>query len=259
MMRMRLTVIGSADAFNSGGRGNSCYLLESRVAGAIMVDFGPTALMALRHASFEPNRLDGIAFTHLHGDHVGGFPFLLIDALYNGIRSRELPIVGPPRTRECLEALLDATYDEMKPRMALVPIAIDEFGPGETRELAGYRIEGFAADHMAPPHRPLCLRITDPDGVIVAFSGDTLPCPGLFAAAEGASLLVAECTRLAQPAGHHCTWEDWKREIPKLAAKSLLLAHLGGDVRARVPDLEVEMYDARIPVRFAEDGMVIDL
>jgi ribonuclease BN (tRNA processing enzyme) len=257
MDQMRLTVIGSADAFNSGGRGHSCYLLESAGAGAIMVDFGPTALMALRHASFEPHRLDGIVFTHMHGDHIGGFPFLLIDALYNGIRRRELPLLGPVRTRECLEGLLDATYDDMKERMPLVPIAIDEFEPGEVRELSGYRITAFAAEHMEPPHRPLCLRIEDPSGVSIAFSGDTLPCPGLFAASKGVSLFVAECTRLAQPAGHHCTWEDWQREIPSLSAKALMLTHLGADVRAKVPELERQVW--QIPVRFAEDGLVIDL
>jgi ribonuclease BN (tRNA processing enzyme) len=256
---MRLTVIGSADAFNSAGRGHSCYLLESAGAGSLMVDFGPTALMGLRQAGIEPPRLDGIVFTHLHGDHIGGFPFLLIDALYNGVRRRELPILGPVRTRECLEALLDATYDDMKERMPLVPIAIDEFVPGETRTLLGYSISAFAADHMAPPHQPLCLRIEDPAGVTVAFSGDTLPCPGLFDAGDGADLLVAECTRLEQPAGHHCTWDDWRREIPHLAARSLMLTHLGGDVREKVPELEREVRGAPIPVRFAEDRMVLEI
>lgn len=256
---MRLTVIGSADAFNSGGRGHSCYLLESAGAGAIMVDFGPTALMALRRAAFEPSRLDGIAFTHLHGDHIGGFPFILIDALYNGIRRRELPILGPVRTRECLESLLGAAYDDMKDRMALVPISIDEFEPGQSRNFLGYRITAFAAEHMPLPHRPLCLRIVDPQGVSIAFSGDTLPCPGLLAAADGADLFVAECTRLAQPAGSHCTWEDWRREIPSLTAKSLMLTHLGGDVRAKVRELELEVGGGHIPVRFAEDGLVIEL
>jgi ribonuclease BN (tRNA processing enzyme) len=256
---MRLTVIGSADAFNSGGRGHSCYLLESAGAGSIMVDFGPTALMALRRVSFEPSRLDGVAFTHMHGDHIGGFPFLLIDALYNGVRRRELPLLGPVRTRECLEALLDATYDDMKERMSLVPISIDELEPGQSRDFLGYRIIAFAAEHMSLPHRPLCLRIVDPQGVSIAFSGDTLPCPGLFAAGDGADMLVAECTRLAQPAGHHCTWEDWKREIPALRAKSLLLTHLGGDVRAKISELEAEVVGARVPVRFAEDGLVIEL
>lgn len=259
MSRMRLTVIGSADAFNSSGRGHSCYLLESEGAGALMVDFGPTALLGLRQAAFEPTRLDGIAITHLHGDHIGGFPFLVIDALYNGVRRRPLPILGPVRTRECLENLLDATYDDMKARMSLIPIEIDEFEPGETRSLVGYRIEAFAADHMAPPHRPLCLRIEDPRGRVVAFSGDTLPCAGLFDAADGADLLVAECTRLEHPAGHHCTWEDWKREIPRLKAKSLMLTHLGSDVRGKIAELEAEVRGGAIPVRFAEDRLVVEV
>jgi ribonuclease BN (tRNA processing enzyme) len=255
---MRLTVIGSADAFNSGGRGHSCYLIESAGAGTLMVDFGPTALVGLRRASVAPTRLDGIAFTHLHGDHIGGFPFLLIDALYNGVRARELPILGPVRTRECLESLLDATYDDMKERMQLVPVSIAEIEPAQTREFLGYRVTTFAADHMSLPHRPLCLRIEDPAGLAIAFSGDTLPCPGLFAAGDGVNLFVAECTRLAQPAGHHCTWEDWKREIPGLRAKSLLLTHLGADVREQAAKLEAEVR-AHIPVRFADDGMVIEI
>jgi ribonuclease BN (tRNA processing enzyme) len=258
---MRLHVIGSADAFNSSGRGHSCYVLESPGAGRLMVDFGPTALAGLRNAGEAPEAIDGIAFTHLHGDHIGGFPFLLIDALYNAPRRRELPILGPPRTRECLSALLDASYDDMKQHMDQLPVAIEEFAPGETREFLGYRISAYAADHMHPPHRPLCLRVSDAHGKSVAFSGDTRMCPGLFEAADGVTLLVAECTRLAQPAGQHCTWNEWQEELQqmtRLRAQALMLTHLGADVRALLPGLGVEL-GAAIPLRFAEDGLAMEL
>src|SRR5215510_9034637 len=99
---MKLHVIGSADAFNSSGRHHSCYVLESPGAARLMVDFGPTALAGLRQNRLPPESIDGIAFTHLHGDHIGGFPFMLIDALYNAPRRRALPILGPPRTQESL-------------------------------------------------------------------------------------------------------------------------------------------------------------
>lgn len=254
-------MIGSADAFNSAGRGHSCYVVESPGAGRLMVDFGPTALMRLQLEGLSPEQLDGVVFTHLHGDHIGGFPFLLIDALYNHPRGRALPLLGPVRTRECLEALLDACYDEMKARMPLVPIEIDEFLPGEARDFLGYRVQAFAADHMDPPHRPLCLRVTDAHGASVAFSGDTRVCPGLFEAASGADLLVAECTRLSAPAGQHCTWDDWRAELAqprRLRARKLLLTHLGEDVRGRLAALVREAPNT-IPLQFAEDGLLLEV
>jgi ribonuclease BN (tRNA processing enzyme) len=253
---MKLTVVGSADAFNASGRGHSCYLVQSEAAGDLMLDFGPTALLGMRRAGLQPERIDGVAFTHLHGDHIGGFPFLVIDGLYNAPRARALEVIGPGLTGAVLETLLDSTYPETKQQLAKVVLPVQELAPGEHCQFVGYRLEAFAAVHMRPPHRPLCLRVIDPAGRSIAFSGDTSPCPGLFAAADAVDLLVAECTRLAPPAGQHCTWEDWRTTIPGLTAKAILLTHLGEDVREALPRLRVE---SRGPVQFAEDGMVVDI
>lgn len=255
---MKLIVVGSADAFNASGRGHSCYLVQSEGAGALMLDFGPTALLGLRRAGLSPERIDGIAFTHLHGDHIGGFPFLVIDALYHAPRARALEVVGPHLTGTVLPELLDSTYPETRQQLPSVVRPVRELAPGEQCQFVGYKLEAFAAEHMRPPHRPLCLRVTDPAGRSIAFSGDTTPCPGLFAAADSADLLVAECTRLAQPAGQHCTWEDWRRDIPRLRSKALLLTHLGEDVRAALPRLSVESRGLG-SVQFAEDGMTLQV
>ena len=45
---MKLTVIGSSDAFNSAGRGHSCYWLHEQGNAPFMVDFGCTALMTIQ-------------------------------------------------------------------------------------------------------------------------------------------------------------------------------------------------------------------
>jgi len=253
---MKLTVIGSADAFNSAGRGHSCYVLEGEGCGRLMVDFGSTALAGLRRVNLRPRELSAVVLTHLHGDHAGGLPFLFIDSLFNDPRPEPLALLGPPRMREVLGALVDAMYADVAADLARLSLELDEFAPGDQRELAGYVVRAFPADHMKAPHQPLCLRVTDPAGASVAFSGDTRMCPGLFEAAEGADLLVAECTRLAPPAGHHCTWQEWKEALPRVRARAVLFTHLGSDVRARLPDLERELRSP-IALRFADDGMVV--
>lgn len=255
---MKLTVIGSADAFNSAGRGNSCYLLESAGASKVMIDFGPTALYGLRRQGIPPNEVGGVVFTHLHGDHTGGFPLLVIDALYNSRRKTELSVLGPTLTRQMLDGLMGVTYGDLKDAVEKgLMLAIDEFVPGEERDFHGYRVRAFAAEHMQLPHRPLCLRFEDPSGKVAAFSGDTRICPGLLAAADGADLLVADCSRLAPPAGQHATWEEWRAILPELKVRSLLLTHLGPDVRAQLPGLAQS--PSPLPLQFADDGLVLEV
>lgn len=256
---MKLTVIGSADAFSSAGRGNSCYLVESEGSGKLMIDFGPTALLGLRRQEVRPEELGGVVFTHLHGDHIGGFPLLVIDAMYNGWSKRELTVLGPVLAIQKLSDLLRATYGDLERDVpARLDLSIAELEPGQERRIAGYRIAGFAAEHMELPHRPLCLRVSDAAGRCVAFSGDTVICPGLLAAADGADLLVADCTRWAPPAGAHATWEEWQRVLPEVRARAILFSHLGADVRAALPDA-LRQRDYGVPLRVADDGMVVEI
>lgn len=255
---VKVTVVGSADAFNASGRGNSCYLVEGAHGARLMIDFGPTALLGLRRLGVLPTDIGALALTHLHGDHVGGFPALIIDGLYNVPRTAALSVLGPVLTKHTLGLLLDTAYGIALDAVTAFPLGFDELVPGEARTLAGFEIRGFAADHMSPPHRPLCLRVTDPSGKSVAFSGDTRFCPGLLEAAEGADLLVAEYTRLAHPAGHHCTWEEWTSRWSEVRARALLLTHLGADVRERSVELQSTV-NAPLPLRFADDGLEIEV
>lgn len=255
---MRLTVVGSADAFNAGGRRHSCYLLEGDGLGPLMVDFGATALMGLRQLGRNASDIKGFAFTHLHGDHVGGYPFLVIDGMFHDVRREVLDVVGPAGVERRLCRVLEAAYGDIATRDRPYDTQMRELFPGGTAELVGAKIHAFAAEHMDPPEVPLCLRIEAPDGKSIAFSGDTAMCDGLLSAADGADLLVAECSCLAHPCGRHCTWEEWLQVLPDVKAKRVLLTHLGTTVRQNVERLLAEAPPG-VDLAFADDGLIVDV
>lgn len=257
---MKLTVVGSGDAFNGGGRGHSCYRVDHD-GSAVMVDFGATALEGLKRLGHSPAELDALLFTHLHGDHIGGFPFLVIDALFVAPRDRPLQLVGPIGLEAKLMTLLDVAYGrDILTKGAPLELEFHELAPGEGWTLgAALALETFAADHMDPPEQPLCLRLRSPEHAI-AFSGDTQPCPGLLQALDGAALGVVECSALAPPAGRHCTWEDWRRIAPTLdRTERLLFSHLGAAVRAAADQLLQTAPERGPELGFADDGQIVEL
>ena len=77
---MRMHILGCGDAFGSGGRNQSGYLVEANDR-LFLLDCGPTTLLAMKRAGIDPGRLDAILVSHLHGDHFGGIPFFFIEYL----------------------------------------------------------------------------------------------------------------------------------------------------------------------------------
>jgi ribonuclease BN (tRNA processing enzyme) len=99
---MRLTFLGSGDAFGSGGR---------RVAhGNVLVDCGASSMVAIRKWQVDPNAISTVLVSHLHGDPFGGLPFFLLDAQLISRRTAPLTLAGPPGFRERLMIVMEAMF-----------------------------------------------------------------------------------------------------------------------------------------------------
>jgi ribonuclease BN (tRNA processing enzyme) len=110
---MKLTVIGSGDAFSAGGRFQSCYMVEDG-GSRYLLDFGATSLLALQRSAIAPNSIRAVLISHLHGDHFGGLPFLFIDAIFISRRTEPLIIAGPPGIEARFWLAIDAFYPGME-------------------------------------------------------------------------------------------------------------------------------------------------
>jgi ribonuclease BN (tRNA processing enzyme) len=260
---MKLTILGSSDAFNSAARCHASYLLEGDGLPTACIDFGVTSLLALHQAGLSGTVIDVVFITHLHGDHFGGLPFLLLDGFYADRRTTPLVIVGPVGLEDRLSQLFSALYPDIWSRPRPFPLSLHEVRAGESFELRGLRVDAYPASHMDPPDEPLCLKVsaTLPTGAsrVVTFSGDTEPCEGLLAASLGADLLVAECSALSPPCGRHITWLDWRGLLSEIIeacrVPRVLLSHLNAEVRDRADELLCDIPPG-VSVTFADDGQV---
>ena len=105
MASVRIRFLGSGDALGSGGRLQTCILIESN-GHSCLVDCGASSLIALKRAGVDPNDIGTVLISHLHEDHFGGLPFLILDGQFSS-RSNHLRVAGPPglkaRVTEAME------------------------------------------------------------------------------------------------------------------------------------------------------------
>src|ERR1700738_3048880 len=98
-----VTFVGTGDAFNSGGRRSSSYLVTAGDT-RLLVDCGPTTPHALKQLGTDASLVNAVLQTHFHGDHVLGLPMLLLHHQILGGPPGGLTVFGPA-------ALEDLTLD----------------------------------------------------------------------------------------------------------------------------------------------------
>jgi len=241
---MRLHILGCGDAFGSGGRNQSGYLIEASDR-LFLLDCGPTSLLALKRAGFDPSRLDAVLLTHLHGDHYGGLPFLFIEYIHQTPRPNPLLIAGPTGTEEKVRALFRLMYGSG--RSADLPAEFQILEPDLAATVCGIEVFSFRVPHQEE-ETSLALKVAY-QGKTIVFSGDTAWSERLFEEARGADLFLCECSYYDQGAGKHLSYLKLRDKLPQLGSKQVILTHMGEEMLARRGELEFDT---------AEDGRMIE-
>lgn len=241
---MILKVLGCGDAFGSGGRFNTSFLL-SNGGESILVDCGATTLVRLKQEGVDLESISTIVISHFHGDHYGGIPFFLISSLFEKIRTTTLTIIGPNGVEERVMNLVDAMYPGTSDRLAVLNLQFIEFSSNGSKSFNQIKLTALPVDH-SPQSIPHGLRLQWKNKVF-AFSGDTSWNDNLIELSNKADLFVCEANFLNDQAFGHLSYEELVSRRDQINCKNIYLTHMGIEV--------IQLKDSIFPK--LEDGMEV--
>ncbi|WP_435158640.1 MBL fold metallo-hydrolase [Amycolatopsis sacchari] len=245
--RVRVTFAGSGDAFGSGGRFQACFHIAGEQGPPVLLDCGASALIALKRLHLDPNEVGAVFVSHLHGDHFGGLPFLVLDGQFRR-RTRPLVVAGPPGLRQRLTDAMEVLYPGSSRVRRKFEVEVVELTPGRPERVAGVGVTGWEVDH-ASGAPPLALRL-DVGGTVIAYTGDTAWTGSIPLAAAGAHLLIAEAYYLDKAIPYHLDHRTLAAHRDELDCERIILTHLSADMLAHAGEAAFEI---------AHDGLVVHL
>jgi ribonuclease BN (tRNA processing enzyme) len=239
-----VTFAGCGDAFGSGGRFQACIHVQPGAGQApVLLDCGATSLTALRQAGLDPGEIGGVIVSHLHGDHFGGLPFLILDGQFSR-REAPLVIAGPEGTEQRLADAMECLFPGSTQVRRRFEVTITELSPGETKEVAGVTVHPSEARH--PSGAPALILRIDVGGTVIAYTGDTAWTPAITQASDHADLLIAEAYYWDKPVPHHLRYADLAEH--EITARRVILTHMSAD-----------MLDRQTACETARDGLAITI
>jgi ribonuclease BN (tRNA processing enzyme) len=244
-----VTLLGTGDAFSSYGRAQAGYLIDVPGNGGILLEAGPAVLTELKQNGRTTNDFDYLIVSHLHGDHFGGLPFLLLEYMFETRRTKVLTIAGPPNLEERtlrMMATMFAHYsiDKLRPKLKWVVLQ-----PGSSTRVGKYRVRAIRSPHTKPDIS-LSVRI-DGGGKSVVFSGDSGWNDELVKLSDGADLFICECTYFeSSELTFHLNYPLLAANRDKFNVRRMVLTHLGREVLNHENEIAIEM---------GFDGMKIEI
>jgi ribonuclease BN (tRNA processing enzyme) len=219
-----LTFIGTGNGF-APTRYYSSFLLNDRY----LFDASPPLVPHLKRLGKDPRQIDVIFISHFHGDHYFGMPFLLLDYAELSRRETDLTIIGPPGLQKRLEAATNLAFANVfRKRDRGYQLNFVEVKNGRSGEVSGCAWTAHKLQHV-PDLEAFGFRV-ELAGRTIAYTGDTAMCEALVPLADGADVLVIECSCWTETCGAiHMTPSDilaLRRRVSP--STKFVLTHIGG-------------------------------
>jgi ribonuclease BN (tRNA processing enzyme) len=224
---VKLTVIGCAGSFAAPDSPASCYLVEAPHEGSayrLLIDLGSGAFGPLqRHSTIRD--IDAIALSHLHADHCLDLPGLFVWRRYHPTPAPERGVIyGPANTWSRLGSASSPEGGD-----------IDDFTDiFDVRHWVDNQPVQIGALTVVPrmvchPTESYGMRITDPSGATLVYSGDTGYCDQLIELARDADVFLCEASWThspSRPPRLHLSGTEAGRAAARAGVGELLLTHI---------------------------------
>jgi ribonuclease BN (tRNA processing enzyme) len=241
---MRLTFLGTGSAMPTGDRMQTGLLVE-KSGSRLLVDCGSGVVHTLARTDVGYEGVDTVLLTHHHLDHVSDLLVLLKARWLAGEES--LTVVGPPGTEALVTDLLDV-HDYLEGR---VDLSLRDVEP-PSFEVAGFDVEAIETVHSMTGY---AYKFDDK----LVFSGDTEALDSMGTFADGASVLVHDCSFPDEvDVDNHPTPTQLGESIEGVGVDELYLTHLyphTDDKHDEMRESIAEFFDGE--VAFARDGLEV--
>jgi ribonuclease BN (tRNA processing enzyme) len=234
-----LTILGTGDAFASGGRAQAGYLLETG-GKRILLEAGPGVLTEMKRGGIEADSLDVIIISHLHGDHFSGLPFLFLEYMWERPRKRPVIIAGPKNLEKRTGILMRTMFSRFNLEVLQRQVKWVVLEPGKTVKLAGLKLSTIRSPHTKPDIS-LSIKIAV-NGKTFVFSGDTGWNEKLVDFSAGANLLLCECTYFeSDHLRFHINYPELRRNLDRFNVQRMILTHIGRETINHTREIDIEM------------------
>ena len=275
---LRVVILGSGTPRLDIDRFSQSILVEAGDE-RLLFDTGRGTAIRLSQMNVNLSSVNNIFFTHLHSDHIVGFPDVLMTGwVYQ--REKILNIFGPSGTKKFVENIKNAFNEDIKIRlekpeklkMSGLKTIVKEISDGLVYKSKNVEVHAINVDHGGGVEHAYGYKINYKDKSVI-ISGDTNYSEELVNMANDVDILIHEIA--AAPSSlinksekvrgimnYHTTPEELIKIINQTKAKFTVLNHvllLGGITEDKVLKLIKTNLDKDAQVMFGYDLLAIEL